>query len=239
MVWWPRELHYVFALSYFQKRIRKIDSLWKRIRKIDSLWKRIRKMDSLSKRIRKMDSLWKRIRKMSKRIRKMDSQNWLLIRCLLSQLYYYVGVTCWASVCMRGSRSVKLRGREDELKHSGRGREYIPSWSVGCHVTEISTGWVCSESGVSNGWKTTSSKCRTRQWRKCEKRFVTTYIYKLDSLTASHGPSCWRGRLRPVRYATFATYPTGRDLCYVAPDWPTRNIPTSSSRMLQFVLTSS
>ena len=76
-----REMHSVFALSDFRKRIPKIDSLSKRIPKMD-WWPRdafririIRfpKTDSLSKRILKMDSLWNRIHKMdspSKRLTK-------------------------------------------------------------------------------------------------------------------------------------------------------------------------
>ena len=61
-----REMHSVFALSDFRKRIPKIDSLSKRIPKMD-WWPRdafririirFSKTDSLSKRILKMDSLW-------------------------------------------------------------------------------------------------------------------------------------------------------------------------------------
>ena len=60
-----REMHSVFALSDFRKRIPKIDSLSKRIPKMD-WWPRdafririirFSKTDSLSKRILKMDSL--------------------------------------------------------------------------------------------------------------------------------------------------------------------------------------
>ena len=76
---------------------------------------------------------------------------------------------------------MKLRGREDELKHSGRGREYIPSWSVGCHVTEISTGWVCRESGVSNGSKTTVVNMQDQTMEKMREEVRN----KFDSLAAS------------------------------------------------------
>ena len=89
-----REMHSVFALSDFRKRIPKMDSLSKRIPKMDwwprdafririirfsktdSLSKRIPNMDWTSKRIPKTDSLSKRIPNMdwtSKRIPKMDS----------------------------------------------------------------------------------------------------------------------------------------------------------------------
>ena len=78
-----REMHSVFALSNFRKRIPKMDSLSKRIPKMD-WWPRdafririirFSKTDSLSKRIPKMDSPSKRIPNMdwtSKRIPKMD-----------------------------------------------------------------------------------------------------------------------------------------------------------------------
>ena len=78
-----REMHSVFALSDFRKRIPKMDSLSKRIPKMD-WWPRdafririirFSKTDSLSKRIPKMDSPSKRIPNMdwtSKLIPKMD-----------------------------------------------------------------------------------------------------------------------------------------------------------------------